>query len=152
MIIKSSAVQRLLCWALLLVISSCGDSPFLKDSREDLSTGSSQETSGVVKLESLQLAVKTYWREGPLIGDESRSLIVLLNRDNTPVSTDYEVRLKLWMPTMGHGSFPVSLNEISPGVFEARDIFFTMPGYWDIHFQLFRDNNLIEEVTWGLEL
>ena len=52
----------------------------------------------------------------------------------------------------GHGSFPVTLEKIADGVFLASEVFFSMPGYWDIHFQVFDGDELKEEVKWGLEL
>ena len=41
----------------------------------------------------------------------------------------------LWMPGMGHGSSPVSVEQLGPGEYRARDVFFTMRGEWEIRFQ-----------------
>ena len=78
--------------------------------------------------------------------------ILLLNSDGSSVSTNNDLRIKLWMPTMGHGSFPVEVRQIAFGVYEVSDIFFTMPGLWDIHFQIYENGNYIEEVKWSLDL
>lgn len=51
----------------------------------------------------------------------------------------------LWMSSMGHGSSPVEIKEISPGKFEISKIFFIMPGPWDMHFQLKDEDHVQEE-------
>ena len=51
----------------------------------------------------------------------------------------------LWMPSMGHGSSPVSIERVGLGTYRAFDIFFIMPGEWDIRYQLKNSNDVIEE-------
>jgi hypothetical protein len=41
----------------------------------------------------------------------------------------------LWMPSMGHGSSPVTVERLSTGVYRASRVFFTMKGDWEIHVQ-----------------
>jgi len=137
---------------LIFFLVGCGDSPFLEEDSGNHQTQVIQGLETGLLFASAGITVKSYWRDGPNIGDESKLLIVLLGQDGTPLSEDLDLRLKLWMPTMGHGSFPVTLSRLANGVYEAREIFFTMPGYWDIHFQIFQENNLDEEVKWGLNL
>lgn len=52
----------------------------------------------------------------------------------------------LWMPSMGHGSSPVTMERLGPGVYQARDVFFIMPGIWEIRYQLKEGSTVIEEV------
>jgi hypothetical protein len=47
--------------------------------------------------------------------------------------------IKLWMPSMGHGSSPVKISQAlgtagAPldGVFNVTNVFFVMPGEWEI--------------------
>ena len=56
----------------------------------------------------------------------------------------------LWMPSMGHGAAPVLVESVSPGVFRAKNVFFTMPGEWDIRFELKSGNQLIDEAIYTL--
>jgi hypothetical protein len=37
---------------------------------------------------------------------------------------------------MGHGSAPVKITPQAPGVYEVSDVFFIMPGDWEIQIQL----------------
>jgi hypothetical protein len=43
------------------------------------------------------------------------------------------VRLSPWMPAHGHGSAEVEAFEEEPGVYVAEDVWFNMPGIWDLH-------------------
>jgi hypothetical protein len=59
------------------------------------------------------------------------------------VTPGQTVFVKLWMPSMGHGSSPVttspkldSSGDKVPGIFESTGIFFVMPGAWEIWIQL----------------
>lgn len=66
-------------------------------------------------------------------------------------SPQTEVKVKLYMPSMGHGSSPVTVTEISPGVFRADDICFTMGGDWEIYIQLQNaQGQIIEQQTISL--
>lgn len=42
----------------------------------------------------------------------------------------------LWMPSMGHGSTPVTVEQIAPGIYRANKVFFIMKGEWEIRFQI----------------
>lgn len=57
-----------------------------------------------------------------------------------------DVTLFLWMPSMNHGSSPVTVKKIDVGTYRVNDVFFTMPGDWDIHVQL-KVNNEIKDQT-----
>ena len=59
-----------------------------------------------------------------------------------PVATPF---ILLWMPSMGHGSSPVKIERLDVGVFKASEIFFIMPGPWDIRYQLKDGSDVIEE-------
>jgi hypothetical protein len=45
-------------------------------------------------------------------------------------------KVVLWMPSMGHGSAPVTVERISTGLYRAKNVFFTMKGDWEIRFQI----------------
>jgi hypothetical protein len=38
-----------------------------------------------------------------------------------------------WMPAHGHGTAEVEAVEMAPGLYVADDVFFNMPGVWDLH-------------------
>ncbi|MNT26510.1 hypothetical protein D3C72_1620860 [compost metagenome] len=46
------------------------------------------------------------------------------------------VEVLLWMPDMNHGSSPVEVSKIEVGTYRADEVFFIMPGKWQIKFQI----------------
>lgn len=42
----------------------------------------------------------------------------------------------LWMPSMGHGSTPTTVSAIDVGIYRVDEVFFVMPGEWEIRFQI----------------
>ncbi len=58
--------------------------------------------------------------------------------DQTPVPVDFPqtVNVRLWMPSMNHGSSPVTVTKVDTGTYLVDDVFFSMPGDWDIQIQL----------------
>lgn len=41
-----------------------------------------------------------------------------------------------WMTSMSHGSTPTTVSRIDIGTYEVKDVFFIMPGEWDLKFQI----------------
>jgi hypothetical protein len=143
---------------------SCGDSPFLntQDSKKsatsteinlngkiDLSTenrsNQSQLQEGVFKLQAL-------WGHGPSISDENKMMVILTDEGGNRFDFQGILDVYIWMPDMGHGSFPIKVTRLSEGIFELSEIFFTMDGYWDIHFEFIINDEVVEAIKWGLTL
>jgi hypothetical protein len=69
------------------------------------------------------------------------------------ISPSSEVRIELWMTSMGHGTWPkpatspvLDSDQLAiPGVFRTENVYFMMPGPWDIRLQLFEGENLFEQ-------
>ena len=57
--------------------------------------------------------------------------------DGSPVLEDLgTMAVVLWMPSMGHGSSPVTVERLDVGTYRAKNVFFVMKGEWDIRFQV----------------
>ena len=56
-----------------------------------------------------------------------------------------DVAIVLWMPSMGHGSTPVTITRTDVGRFTASEIFFIMPGPWEIRYQLKDGESIVEQ-------
>ena len=71
------------------------------------------------------------------------------NYDRSPVMTDPALApaVVLWMPEMGHGSSPTSISHLDTGTYRASDVFFVMPGHWQIKFQLKNGNTVEDELV-----
>lgn len=72
------------------------------------------------------------------------------NQTLVPVDPDDEVSLLLWMPSMGHGSTPTTVQRTDTGHFLFSNIFFIMPGEWELKFQLKSGSSVTDEVIISL--
>lgn len=137
----------------LMVLGGCGDSPFLKEGKAPENPVAQAEGLGLgLVFNDLKITIRPYWRVGPRVGDECKLLIVLVDEAGTPLTDEIELELMLWMPSMGHGSFPITTRKVGDGLYESTEIFFTMPGDWDVHFQIKDGENLLDEVKWSFIL
>ncbi len=57
------------------------------------------------------------------------------------------VKVELWMPSMGHGSSPVTIEKLSEGLYRASRVYFSMGGDWEIRFQFFNNAVKTDEAT-----
>jgi hypothetical protein len=77
------------------------------------------------------------------------TLLVFLTEESTgflQTSNLKDPQVKLWMPSMGHGSSPVKLNILQPGILRIEKVFFNMRGDWEVRFQTSTD-----QTSWSLE-
>lgn len=86
------------------------------------------------------------------------SMIVKLYRQNkldgTPVliEDDNLLAVKLWMPSMGHGSVPTKTSKMDVGTYQIENVFFIMPGDWEIRFQITKDDVVVDEVSYKISI
>jgi hypothetical protein len=69
----------------------------------------------------------------------------------------FPVFVRLWMPSMGHGSSPVSISPSMdsnglaiPGVYEVTQVFFVMRGQWEIQVQLKNKTQVVEQENFSI--
>ncbi len=93
-----------------------------------------------VQLENSKLCLSWVWEVKPTeteFGSFVFKTYRLNNYDQSEIMTDFSenVEVVLWMPSMGHGSSPTAVEKLDTGTYRAKDVFFTMPGEWQIKFQ-----------------
>jgi hypothetical protein len=66
--------------------------------------------------------------------------------------TELSLDIILWMPSMGHGSTPVEIHPAENGIFFIRDVYFTMPGEWDIEIYLKKGSSLVAKSLYPFNL
>lgn len=82
-----------------------------------------------------------YWEKKPT-SSQPGSLIFKIFRQNqfdqTPIELDtlQVPEVVLWMPGMGHGSSPTQTTLLDVGTYRASNVFFIMPGQWEIRFSV----------------
>jgi hypothetical protein len=74
----------------------------------------------------------------------------LADKSIVPGDIEGEVAVVLWMPSMGHGSSPVSVAKIDVGTYRASQVFFTMPGDWEIRIQRLVNGAVVEQAVIAL--
>jgi hypothetical protein len=71
----------------------------------------------------------------------------------TPISTPLaeSVYVKLFMPSMGHGSHPTQVvpvqekGKVVPGQYRVKNVLFSMPGDWLIQVQLKKGDQVVDQ-------
>jgi hypothetical protein len=97
------------------------------------------------------LCAKIEWIVGPNGDDGESSFFVKFWDKHTGApegpyaDPEHDVAVQLWMPTMGHGSSPVTMAEQAVGVYKATRVSFIMPGAWNIRVKLQDGNALVEQ-------
>jgi hypothetical protein len=76
------------------------------------------------------------------------------SEDGTYIAEDIEgtVSVVLWMPSMGHGSSPVNVERTDVGTYRATNVFFVMPGSWEIRVQLSAGNKILDTAILPIEI
>jgi hypothetical protein len=96
---------------------------------------------------SEDVCLKTVWIQKPSESTYGEMNLSFVDRydDTRFIDPTNEPYILLWMPSMGHGSSPVKMERTDVGRFKASEIFFIMPGPWEIRYQLKDGSNVVEE-------
>ncbi len=96
--------------------------------------------------------VELTWEKYPTQGEFGAFVVRIFQPglDGAPpvlVEPDGDLAVVLWMPSMGHGSSPVSLVRLESGIYRASNVFFSMHGEWEIRFLLKRNNEVVDQAV-----
>ncbi len=74
--------------------------------------------------------------------------------DQSVVMQDFGdlVSVVLWMPSMGHGSSPVTVDRLDTGTFRASRVFFSMPGEWEIRVQVKNGSDVKDQAVLNIKI
>lgn len=112
-----------------------------------LTQGKPQSTcKALLKLEGICL--DAIWEIYPTESTFGSLLVIARSPNSEKLISDFNTALKvtLWMPSMGHGSSPVKVTPLQPGLFRVEKVFFNMRGDWEIRFKTGED-----QAAWALE-
>lgn len=112
---------------LLLVLSGCGDSPLFNHVDPSDIGRSVGRVEGLVFSRSGNTFDVNWQNDCPSF--DACSFTVELAQ---PLAVDEEIFSELWMPSMGHGSSPITARMLGPTTWEFTDIYFIMPGEWEV--------------------
>lgn len=132
----------------LILINGC-DSPAFNHKAPN----NPQIQSGIdcqLNFESSELCAKIEWIIGPNGEGDNSFHLKFWHRDDELSEENFidptkTIQVQLWMPSMGHGSAPVSIEKLEEGIYAVTNVEFIMPGDWDIRVKLVDGTNPIEQ-------
>lgn len=101
------------------------------------------------------------WDQGP-DGKGGEAIMRIEWRDGSThelVEPGLPFEVLLWMPSMGHGSAPTQTQRVVDnqgqaviGTYQIRNMYFIMPGDWDIRVKLKYEDGSEETQIWGISI
>ncbi len=160
---KLNLTHPALLIGLTLFALGCGKSPLLNHAQAN---GGSPDTGRTLEPRNDQqraqcpllfpnagLCASISWDKQPGSEEATSFTLRYWNRESGTFNGPYAdpastVGVKLWMPTMGHGSSPVTIaHDADSGVFKVTNVYFVMPGEWEVHVQLKDGAKVVEEAV-----
>lgn len=136
----------------LLILAACARPEYASE-KPTIPEGAQKAEAARVTLSALGLFVSLVWKQAQQ-DDESYGAFWLkfwrpnlADQSPVPQEVSADVGVKLWMPSMGHGSSPVLVRRVDIGTYLVEDVYFSMTGDWDIQIQLNTETGLIDEVA-----
>lgn len=140
--------------AMHLFLISCAQPKYEKINRGSNNQKATEQKNSIEFFKS-DLSAYVVWQESPVENKKLEMSLRFYNlKNDQPVvaSINHELKVFLWMPDMNHGSAPVSLEKISDHEYKIKNIYFIMPGFWQIHFQILNNESLLDEATYDVLL
>jgi hypothetical protein len=134
-------IQKLVWLTLSLALLGCAERRYLNPTSNGGGGTIEQKLSGCMSTFSGGQCVSFAFEGEPVDGKLVTFLFKVFrknNGDGSPVPIDLpgDIDVVLWMPSMGHGSSPVTVEKLDVGTYRASRVFFSMKGDWDLRFQL----------------
>lgn len=135
-------------FALGLLLAGCAKPTYLSGGE----SGASKSGSGCMATFAISgSCVELKWEKFPTETDFGSFIFTIT--DSTGILVDAPStnattlpKVVLWMPSMGHGSSPVTVERLGTGLYRATAVFFSMKGDWEIRFQ-----TSSEQATYALD-
>lgn len=113
-------------------------------------------TGCALELTNSALCASVEWTSGPASPQESEFILKFWkNTDSVQgpyVDPANTLSVILWMPSMGHGSSPVTIEKIQEGIYRVRRVFFIMPGDWEVRVFLKNGATAVDQAVVSLIL
>lgn len=93
------------------------------------------------------LCVQYRWTKSPTTEQMGEFELTFTNTASPFEKADPKLKpfVKLWMAEHGHGSRPVVVEKLETGKYRISKVFFSMPGKWQIRFQLLNEKNEVAD-------
>lgn len=134
----------------VLIFTSCGRSPLLKELSKE--NGNLQAMETLRKFNTTSQNIQLNWITGINTNEEGKAIIILTKNGAVYDDSTYSLGAYLWMKSMGHGSSPVVITKLANGVYQISELYFSMPGDWQLHLTLNKNNSKLEDVEYNYNL
>ena len=131
---------------MLILLASCAKPQYVNADKLESSIANISGECGIL-FSTEDICLRTEWVQKPSESTFGEMNLIFIDPiDQTRfLDPTNEPFIVLWMPSMAHGSSPVKVERIDVGRYRVSEIFFTMPGPWDIRYQLKDGSNVVEE-------
>jgi hypothetical protein len=136
---------------LLVLLVGCAHPNYQDDATNTNQSENNFNQPCGLKFDQAHLCGQITW-EKQQTEDEMGSFLIqfgILDSDNhlTPQTPPAALAVILWMPSMGHGSSPVSLTPLSTGLYRVSNVWFSMRGDWLIQVQFKNQTAVLDEAS-----
>lgn len=151
---------KILLFLATVSLTACAQPKYenvIKESNPGNGSTSEKVSQCQVKFKNSQYCLTWVWEVEPT-DSVAGSLVFKISRgnnfDDSPVLTDFDfpVSVLLWMPSMGHGSSPTKTEKLDVGTYRTSNVFFVMPGDWEIRFQVKDGKTITDEAIVSLSI
>lgn len=112
----------------------------------------SEQSAACSRRFSNDLCIDLRWEKPAVVGEDATLVLIVTNPSGLLVNTAVVPFVELYMPAHHHGSSPVDVTALAPGIYRADHLNFLMVGEWEIRVQLKQGETVLEQLTWTLTL
>jgi hypothetical protein len=120
-----------------------------------LSSAQAAESKCPLLFKKEKLCAELHWVkepkavEMPTEKDKAEFTLTFKSTTGKKENTDPKQRVSvgIFMPSMDHGSMPVTLTKTETGVYQVQNVYFTMSGEWEIHVKLVATESKTEKIV-----
>lgn len=120
----------------------CGKSPLQMKKTTEVSGINGMESGKIFK--TTQQSLSLNWLSAVNSSEEAHALLIV-KKNGIAADLPESVKIFLWMPTMGHGSSPITIKKLGTGLYGLSQVYFIMDGFWQLRVQLKNGNDITEE-------
>lgn len=129
---------------MLIALAGCGDSPLLNHDDLGDHIGRSIGAQTGLSFKSIGADFEIQWKSGcPNLSEDCTFNLLFAKA----LPEHVEVEALLWMPSMGHGSSPITAFENTEQAWTFSDVYFIMPGVWQLKLKLKLSDGSLDEVV-----
>ena len=105
--------------------------------------------------EKLGVCSKIVWVNAPAKKQDSKFQLVLTgvsDEESIEKLAQANLDVELWMPSMGHGSSPTTVQKINAVTYDVSNVHFIMGGDWEIRFTLKKGSEILDEAIFKINI